>query len=142
MSYTRRDLSQEQGFGILKHLRSTCPTQIIIAYSNADFSLKYQNFFLMADETLFKSDDYVQFKRTVDRFLSSRFSIGFYSERIAKIASPYLSDTDRIKELSKAAILSRKNNKLVAYMERNIDNRDAISMILQIVQVAIGIASL
>ena len=137
-----KDLSQEQGLGILKHLRKTCPTQIIIAYSNADFSLKYQNFFRMADETLSKSDDYVQFKRTVDRFLADRFSLGFYIERIAKIASPYLSDTDPIKELSAAAILNGKDTKLIAYMKRNIDSKDVLSMILQIVQVAIGIAAL
>jgi len=28
--------SEEQGFGILKHLRTTTPAQMVIAYSNAD----------------------------------------------------------------------------------------------------------
>ena len=137
-----KELSQEQGLGILKHLRKTCPAQIIIAYSNADFSLKYQRFFRMADETLSKSDDYVQFKRIVDRFLADRFSLGFYVDRIAKLASPYLSDTIRVKELSKAAIFQGKNTKLVAYLKQHVDSKEALSMILQVVQVAIGIASL
>ena len=137
-----RDLSQEQGLGILKHLRKTCPAQIIIAYSNADFSLEYQNFFRMADETLSKSDDYVQFKRTVDRLLSNRLSIDFYIERIENIASQYLSDTERIRELSRTAILNGKKSKLTTYMEKNIEDKEAFSRILQIIQVAIGIATL
>jgi len=137
-----RELSQEQGLGILKHLRQACPAQLIIAYSNADFSLKYQGFFRMADETLSKSDDYVQFKRIVDRLLGDRFSLGFYVDRIAKLAGPYLSETGRVKELSTAAILQGKKTKLVAYLNQHVDSKEALSMILQVVQVAIRIAAL
>lgn len=134
--------SHEQGLGILKHLRQTCPAQIIIAYSNADFSLKYQEFFKLADDTLAKSDDYVQFKRTVDTLLAQRFSLGFYIDRITKLASPYLSDNSKLKELTKSAILKQKSAKLAAYLDEYIDDKETISMILKIIKVGIEVAHL
>jgi CheY-like chemotaxis protein len=100
-----KDYSREQGLGILKHLHEVCPSQIVIAYSNADFSLKYQDFFKMADAVLAKSDDYVQFKRTVDRLLGERFTLGFYVNRIEKLVNPYTNDAEKIRALSKKAIL-------------------------------------
>ena len=137
-----RDQSQEQGLGVLRHLRLACPAQIVIAYSNADFSLKYQEFFQMADGTLAKSDDYVEFKRMVDRHLGQRFSLGFYIDRVAKVASPYLSDVSKLKDLTSSAILKGNRKKLTAYLNDHIENKEAISMILQIVAVGVAIAAL
>jgi len=136
------DYSQEQGFGILKHLRKVCPVQIVIAYSNADFSLKYQDFFQMADGILAKSDDYVEFKRTVDKLLRERFSLGFYVDRVTKLASPFLSDTDKLKTLTSRAILRNNNKKLKSYLNRHIENKESISLILQIVEVGLTIVAL
>ena len=134
--------SQEQGFGILKHLYEVCPTQIIIAYSNADFSLKYQEFFKLADATLAKSDDYVHFKRTVDKLLADRFSLGFYVQRVQKILSPHVNDTRKVKGLTEKAILGNNIGKIRTYLEQRVDNKDVINLVLQVIQVAIGIASL
>jgi DNA-binding NarL/FixJ family response regulator len=134
--------SAEQGLGILKHLRKTSPAQVIIAFSNADYSLKYQDFFRMADLTLSKSSDYVEFKRAVDRLLGERFSLGFYIERVAGIASPYISDMSRLKALTSSALLSGNNKKLLAYLNENIETKEAISMILQVVSIGLTIAGM
>lgn len=59
--------SADEGFGLLRHIRQTSSAQIVIAYSNADLSLKYQPFFRDADAVLHMTKtDYVEFKRTVD----------------------------------------------------------------------------
>jgi CheY-like chemotaxis protein len=137
-----KEHSQEEGLGILKHLHQASPAQIIIAYSNADFSLKYQDFFLMADSVLAKSDDYVQFKRTLDQLLSKRFSIGFYIDRIVRLANPYIADPNKIRDIATRAILNRRTDRLESYLEGSIDKKDIITMILQVAQVAIGIAAL
>lgn len=34
-------ISNEQGLGVLQHIRETSPTQLVIAFSNAKFDLKY-----------------------------------------------------------------------------------------------------
>lgn len=134
--------SQDQGFGILKHINQVCPAQIVIAYSNADFSLKYQDFFKIADSTLAKTDDYVDFKRSVDRLLLQKFSMGFYVDRIIKLAAPYLQDSNKVKTLSEKAIINKKIERLKDYLQEHIDNEKTIAAILQIVQIAISIAAL
>ena len=136
------EYSNEQGLGILKHLHKVCPSQIVIAYSNADFSLKYQDFFKMADAVLAKADDYVQFKRTVDRLLGQRFSLGFYVNRIEKLLSPYANDAEKIKKLSEKAILQNNPELLKGYLDQKVDSKDIINVALQVVQIAIGVASL
>lgn len=133
--------SKDQGFGILKHLKQACPAQIVIAYSNANFSLKYQEFFKNADATLAKTADYVEFKRIVDNLLIQRFSMGFYIDKIIKLASPYVSsqDIDKIKTLSEKAILEGKIDKLRDYLQDHVDNKDSIGLIIQVAQIAISL---
>ena len=135
-------ISKEQGLGILKHIRKVCPTQIIIAYSNADFSLRYQDFFSLANATLPKSDDYVQFKRKLDELLLAKFSLGFYVEHVADIATKHTNDVTKLRTLTKTAILTGETNKLASFLKQRIDNKDAIMAILQIVQIGIGVAAL
>lgn len=74
--------SNEQGLGVLKHIKTVDPGQLVIAYSNAEFPLGSQPFFDMADAVLQKSADFLDFKREVDRLLTLRFSESFYVERM------------------------------------------------------------
>ncbi len=137
-----RQQSQDQGFGILRHCRKVCPAQIIIAYSNADWSVKYQDFFYMADAVLYKQKDYVDFKRTVDELLTARFSLGFYIDRISKLLSPHLHDLSKAQSLSQQAILTKSSTKLESYLDKNLEQKETIKLVLQIVSVGIQIASL
>ncbi|MFC1931178.1 hypothetical protein ACFLXJ_03125 [Chloroflexota bacterium] len=137
-----KEQSADQGFGILKHLRHVNPTQIIIAYSNADWNLQYQDFFRMADATLSKGSDYVDFKRHVDELLMEKFSMGFYVAKIVYLATPYVNDKEKLQKAAERAILSRDINILKRYTEKNIDKAEIAKLVLQIAQVAIGIATL
>lgn len=137
-----KEQSQEQGLGILKHLNQVCPTQVVIAYSNADFSLKYQEFFKLADATLAKSNDYVDFKRAVDKLLQERFSLGFYVGRIVRIAGPYVRDTEKLREVATEALQKRSDKHLRAYLDDYIDKKDTVALVLQVIQVALAISSL
>ncbi|QEM69818.1 hypothetical protein FO488_17755 [Geobacter sp. FeAm09] len=134
--------SEEQGLGILKHLRKTSPSQIIIAYSNADWPLKYQDFFDMADSKLDKRKDYIEFKQVVDKLLKDRFSLGFYVDRIIKAAGNSIPDTDKLKKVAIDSILGKNTKKLSKYIESNTEKKDIVQIILGIAQVAIGLAAL
>jgi len=68
------EYSKDQGLGILKHIKEVSPAQIVIAYSNSDYGLKFQEFFDLADGVLSKSEDYIVFKRKVDDLIKLRFS--------------------------------------------------------------------
>ena len=134
--------SKEQGFGLLKHLRASSPAQVVIAYSNADWGLKYQEFFDMADAKLDKRADYVDFKRVVDQQLQRRFTLDFYLERILKVAGTTVSDSGRLRKVSSEAILSGNLERLERFLSTNISTPDVINILIGIAQIAIGLKSL
>jgi DNA-binding response OmpR family regulator len=134
--------SAEQGFGILKHLRAKCPTLVIVAYSNADWGLKYQEFFMLADAVLPKSADYVEFKRQVDDLLASRFSLGFYVSKIAAEAGDSDVDQRKIENLARRAILKRNPQKLRSHLETMIPDASKVDRIISIANAAIGLLQL
>lgn len=134
-----REQSKEQGFGILKHLRGTSPAQIIITYSNAKYSMdtKYQEFFQMADATLAKSEDYVNFKSTVDDLLRDRFTLNFYLGRITTLAEPQIADNGKTRKVAEKAILSKSETTLKEYLEKNFVDAETINLIMKVTQAAI-----
>ncbi len=133
--------SAEEGLGILRHVRTRCPAQIIIAYSNADWPLKNQPFFQMADATLQKSADYVDFKRKVDELLQQRFSLGFYVSRMQAELAEHTQELPNLGRTSRDAILSNRPEILAKYLRSHVNDAAAIDRALQIAAIAIGIAN-
>jgi CheY-like chemotaxis protein len=136
-----RTESEDQGLGVLKHIRETQPAQLVIAYSSAEWPLKYQPFFDMADEVLQKTADYLDFKRAVDELLAKRFSLGFYLDRILAEAGT-ADDPGLLEAKAMRAILKRDPNKLRRYLARTIGDPSKQERILQIAEVAVGIMNL
>lgn len=134
--------SADQGVGVLRHLREVSPAQIIVAYSNADWGLSYQDFFRLADTTLPKSADYVKFKENVDSLLKKRFSLGFYLSRIVAEAPAQEIDSRDLEEAAKDAILSQDLQRLREYLEEHVSNPRTIDRLLSIAQVATGVLQL
>jgi hypothetical protein len=111
-------------------------------HTPADFSLKYQEFFKQADDTLEKTQDYVEFKQTVDRFLKERFSISFYINRVATLANSQISDVPKLRRLTERAILGGSTNKLKTFLEANTDKTEITSSVLKITAVAIELVKI
>jgi CheY-like chemotaxis protein len=132
--------SEEEGFGVLKHIRAKSPAQIVIAFSNADWSLKYQDFFDLADRKLAKTQDYVEFKRTVDDLLTKRFDPYFYTEKIGKIQSLNHTDKTRIIHAAQSSILNGKTEDISDAL-KGVSKEDA-QLILAIAQTAIAVMTL
>jgi DNA-binding response OmpR family regulator len=132
----------EQGLGILRHLRSSRPAQIIIAFSSADWPLKYQEFFNQADAVLQKGADYVSFKQRVDALLRERFSLGFYLARVRGAVAPHIEDVDKVEKLVRKSIKTGNTSKLQKFLEQRIPDGQTVSTIMSVVQTAITIASL
>lgn len=132
--------SEEEGFGILKHIREKSPAQIVIAFSNADWSLKYQGFFDLADIKLAKSQDYVEFKRVVDNLLTQRFSPNFYLEKIEKIKGLNPIEKQKILQAAKSSMVSGKIESSSSAL-KGLSKEDS-QFILAIIQTAIAITTL
>ncbi len=133
--------SEDHGFGLLKHLREARPAQIVVAYSNAEWSLEYQPFFRDADAVLSKRADYVEFKRAVDELLDRKFSLGFYVDRVLDVLADYDLDP-RLRRRIEKAILKRRPEPLRAYLGSRVDNVASVDRVLAIVDVAISTADL
>jgi hypothetical protein len=137
-----RSESAEQGFGLLKHLKERCPTLIVVAYSNADWGLKYQKFLRLADAVLPKSADYVEFKHRVDDLLASRFSLGFYLSKIALAAEGYDLDPRALEAAAKKSILARDTRTLQRFLQRAVPDNRQVDRVLSIAKIAIGVLQL
>ena len=137
-----RQLSSEQGLGVLRHLRETRPAQLIIAYSSADWPLDSQEFFKQADAVLPKGSDYVVFKRQVDTLLEERFSLGFYVKSISSRLEPYIEDKTKLERVVRRSIRDSSTTKLEKFLKERLANPQLISTALTILQTAIQIASL
>lgn len=134
--------SADQGFGVLAHLRKVNPAQIVVAYSNAEWSVDYQAFFESADAVLHKTkDDYVSFKRTVDGLLFQRFSLGFYLGRIRNELQNTGAPEAAIGKAQKA-ILTGDLSSLERYLVKRVDDRVTVERVLHVAQVAIGVLQL
>jgi len=105
--------SKEQGLGILKHIHNVNPTQIIIAYSNSDYSLTYQEFFTMADSALAKTDEFYKFKRTVDELLQKKYSMEFYIQKVNGVLGEKYQTDIQFQKILKEALMKRRTDKVV-----------------------------
>jgi len=131
-------LSSDQGLGVLRHIREKSPAQLVIAFSNAEFSLKYNSFFELADATLSKSSDFVEFKRKVDELLSKRFSLGFYVEGIAT-ATGVTNDVNKLTKIADKAIRQNKLENIREYLLDKAVDPKSINKALSIAQVALKV---
>lgn len=136
--------SGEQGFGILKYLRRRCPSLVIVAYSSAEWGLRYQEFFRLADAVLPKTADYVEFKARVDELLSQRFSLGFFVSKILDEVGSYEADPAHLTQLAQRAILSGNTQRLRAHLHSTIPRDSAVTVdrVLSIANSAVGILQL
>jgi CheY-like chemotaxis protein len=134
-------ISAQQGLGVLEHIRHTAPAQLVIAFSNADFSLKYQKFFRLADATLSKGADYVEFKRKVDELLLKRFSLGFYVDRIAAVLGASIDDPDRLEKETRKAILRNNPTSLRNYLADKVTDPKVLDIAVTIVEIGVKVIS-
>jgi CheY-like chemotaxis protein len=132
-------LSSQQGLGILQHIRQTAPAQIVIAFSNADYSLKYQAFFELADAVLSKGADYVEFKRKVDDLLVQRFSLGFYVKRITAAIGGTADEPDKLEKEARKAILRNKPNDIRKYLVGKVTDPKMLDVAVAIIEVGIKV---
>lgn len=132
--------SADQGLGVLRHIRTACPAQLVIAYSGADFSLRYQEFFDMADARLAKTDDYVKFKEKVDELLKERFSLQHYVKRADRLLQLRGVAGKEYEPAIIEAILSKNPNLLRTKLSNNPKvSAESTATILSIVDSAISI---
>jgi CheY-like chemotaxis protein len=132
--------SERQGFGILEHIRERRPAQIVVAYSNAEWSVEYQPFFQDADAVLHKTkDDYYEFKRTVDDLLQQRFSFGFYAARVRDELGDSADLIPKLDRRVSRAVASGNTAPLRHTLLERVEDKITVDRVIAVVEIAIEI---
>ena len=134
--------SDEQGLGVLRHLRRSAPSVLVIAYSNADWPLDInQDFFDLADATVGKSNaSYFEFKQKVDEQLIRRYSQGFFIDRFADVVGS--ENAARSEKEWDRALYKQDTNRLRTKLESLGVEKEDIALALSLVQTAATVAGL
>lgn len=130
--------SLTDGLGLIEHLKERNPSEIVVAYSNSEFSVDAQPFFAQADAVLHKTrDDYVRFKRVVDELLEKRFSYGFY----ASVLDRELADFGpAATKRARKAIAKRNDDGLRQDLESYGVDLKTVDRVVTVVGIAIKVA--
>lgn len=137
-----KKVSQDQGLGVLRHIKTTRPSQVVVAYSNANWPVEYQPFFDMADRVFAKSADYVDFKRAVDELLEEHFDVGFHVSRIEEELATLGVGGWRAKRELGRAIETGDSRRLARLLDKRGVDADSAQVILGLAQLAVGVAQI
>lgn len=134
-----RDSPAQQGLGILKHIKDTDPTQLVIAYSAQEWSPSASEFFAKADAVLDKTAQYVDYKATVDRLLQRRFSEGYFVSVINRVLGDDAALVPRAVPKTLRALRTGNVSRLDTYLRNRIHNEVTVDRILAVVGIGVSI---
>jgi len=137
-------ISSEQGLGVLKHIKKENPAQIVIVYSDADYSLKFQDSFKKANDTIQKGSDYVEYKEKMDEYLKLRFSKKFYIDQatILLMNSGVNSiSEEKLRKIVEKSIDKNNSEYLSGKIKNFMPNEKQLGLALQVVRTGIAIAA-
>ncbi|MCW5549639.1 MAG: hypothetical protein KIT44_11810 [Opitutaceae bacterium] len=136
-------VSMNDGLGVLEHLKSVNPAQIVIAFSGKKFDLRQEKFWKIADDYLGKPIDMLTAKARIDSLLRERFTIEHYWQNLASYLKAQGLDEGTIGKLESAlSEAATKKRKLTESDVRGLlsAGKDIISTAWIIVQVILKLA--
>ena len=130
-----KDLSIDDGLGVLESIKKRNPAQIIIAYSQHSYDLNKNKFWEMADETIAKPSDFLKIKGTIDDLISREFKIERYIGTLHNVLKSGGLNNYQIREVD-TEILKIVNNKKQPNWSNAFsflrDNRELINQVISI----------
>lgn len=132
----------EQGLGILRHIKASNPAQIVVMYSALPQNISARDVLLLADEVLDKDESYVRYKENVDRLLQRRWSAGYYVATMNRELGDYAAVAPRA--VSKALWAMRRGNTvaLERYLRAKVTDPKIIDRVVTVIGIGVGIAGL
>lgn len=132
----------EQGLGILRHVKSSNPAQIVVMYSALPQNISVRDVLLLADEVLDKDESYVRYKGTVDALLQRRWSTGYYVNTMNRELGDHAAVAPRA--VLKALRAMRRGNTvaLERYLRAKVTDPKVIDRVLTVISIGVGVATL
>lgn len=132
-----RESPDQQGLGILRHIKESNPAQPVILYSAQPQSIDSAEILSMADVVLDKDSDYVRYRQFVDQLLLRRASPGYFLAAMNKELDVDAALVPKFAVYALRAMQSGNTRRLVSYLRNNLGESAKIDRILTIVSIAV-----
>ncbi len=108
-----KDMSINDGLGILEHIKKNNPSQLVIAYSGQKFDLSHSAFWQIADDYLGKPSSLITCKEKIDLLLTQKFKPSYYWKIIVDILKKEGISEIRISKFEEIVVdYSKKQKKI------------------------------
>lgn len=107
-----KEVSTNDGLGVLQHIKKMNPAQLVIAYSGQKYDLSQASFWKMADDYLGKPSSLIDCKEKIDALLRNSFTPAHYWRAIADALAAVGVSQKKISNFESDIVKSVRNGSL------------------------------
>ena len=129
------EYAQNDGLGVLEHLKKYNPSQIIVAFSGQTFDLGKARFWKMADDSLSKPVDAIKCKEVIDHLLEEKFTLEHYWQglvSIIRIEGISKENIDKLETQIAKAIKAGDKEKLLSGIKSITEKAETAARLLEV----------
>jgi DNA-binding NtrC family response regulator len=129
------EYAQNDGLGVLEHLKKYNPSQIIVAFSGQSFDLGKARFWKMADDSLSKPVDAIKCKEVIDHLLEEKFTLEHYWQglvSIIRIEGTSKENIDKLETQIAKAIKAGDKEKLLSGIKSITEKAETAARLLEV----------
>jgi len=134
-----RENPQQQGIGILEHIKRTNPAQRVIVYSAKRQLVSATPTLRKADAIFDKGEAYTDFKSVIDEFLVSGATIGYFIAAINQELGEDAASAPKFVPKAVRALSTGRVDGLAKYLQQSLSDRRKIETILFVVTTGVRI---
>jgi DNA-binding NtrC family response regulator len=101
--------SDNEGVGILRHIKTVNPAQIVVAYSGQSHESRRIPFFKLADQYVPKPTNAITWKETLDDLIRTKVTVDYYWDSLRALLQAQGVDQKRLDRLEKGLIAASKS---------------------------------
>lgn len=127
--------SREGAIGVLKDIKKSNPSVVLIAFSGQKFAIEQTKFFQLADDVLNKDARAVEIKNRIEDFLKEKFSVTFYWTRIKELLSHYGVESPKISKVEHElykSMIGKDPKSFVAWVKKSFKDAELIASIINL----------
>ncbi|MCL4536333.1 MAG: hypothetical protein M1610_01900 [Nitrospirae bacterium] len=127
--------SREGAIGVLKDIKKSNPSIVLIAFSGQKFAIEQTKFFQLADDVLNKDARAVEIKNRIEDFLKEKFSVVFYRSRIKELLNNNGvsgSEVDKVEKKLYKSIQKKDRKSFESWVKKSFKDAELIASIINL----------
>lgn len=116
-----------EGWGLLNHLKATCPNVVVIMFTGAEWSItKYKDEADKADDFIGKDLEFLDFKRKLDNGIKKAFSANYHFEVAKQTIQKEISNAQTLNDIKRLIDTYGGNKKTALEEIKKITSNEAV----------------